>query len=324
MYSRVGALAVGTATSQGATSFFSAWSTKLPVHHRSHARWTGICEHSTYLKMWRVVHGNSWNCVNESAQAKGDGNPKGCTRQVRSSVFLLVALLNRRFVSYCTLQAAFKTMKTEHNLSQELLTTAMKEIKALRHSVADGLAGNWPIKSIGAYLQFDSHPTLDKWRRLIYACYTNKNGRARTSRRNIWLYEAHHFKFSSYWSICFEIAQRVTDLLRDKLHHLSAQLADSQTKVRELEEEKRSVWCKALNDCQIQASKSQVLLILGKFFNNFSTLSDLQVMFRGQSERFSSPFIQTWDRNIRRPVRCSLFKNSSWHCPAKVTWSPGF
>jgi hypothetical protein len=37
-------------------------------------------------------------------------------------------------------------------------------------------------------------------------------------------------------------AQRVNDLLRDKLHNTSAQLAEVTSRLRELEDEKREVW----------------------------------------------------------------------------------
>lgn len=50
--------------------------------------------------------------------------------------------------------------------------------------------------------------------------------------------------------ICFaefqNLARRVNDLLRDKLYHTSAQLAEAMGKLRELEDEKRKVWDRTL------------------------------------------------------------------------------
>lgn len=51
------------------------------------------------------------------------------------------------------------------------------------------------------------------------------------------------------------LGQRVNDLLRDKLHHTMAQLADATSRTRELEEDKRDLWNRNLQ----QSSQNEVL-----------------------------------------------------------------
>lgn len=62
-----------------------------------------------------------------------------------------------------------------------------------------------------------------------------------------WLY-ARSFSYFiiALWFFWDVKAQRVNDLLRDKLHNTSAQLADVNGRLRELEDEKREVWTDTL------------------------------------------------------------------------------
>lgn len=60
-------------------------------------------------------------------------------------------------------------------------------------------------------------------------------------------------------------AQQVTDLLRNKLHHQSSQLADAQSRVSELEEEKRGSLRELLAARQDARREYTLLMAVGSF-----------------------------------------------------------
>ena len=67
-------------------------------------------------------------------------------------------------------------------------------------------------------------------------------------------------------------AQQVTDILRNKLHHQSSQLADSFNRVKELEEEKRGSLRELLLARDDEKRHFELLMVVGQFslkYNGF-------------------------------------------------------
>ena len=68
------------------------------------------------------------------------------------------------------------------------------------------------------------------------------------------------------------LAHQVTDLLRGKLHHQGCQLADAQSRITELEGEKRGVMQEFLQARQEGKDEFEVLVSVGSLYIPISLL----------------------------------------------------
>ncbi|TFK37394.1 hypothetical protein BDQ12DRAFT_713501 [Crucibulum laeve] len=116
--------------------------------------------------------------------------------------------INEMGETYSTLFTSFKSLKKAHDSPQVTIQEVAKDLRETRKFATEALGSIEPL--------------------------LNETGR--------------YAKLADTKAIITELqdelagSQRVTDLLRDKLHNLSTSLAEAQGRVKDLEEEKRSVW----------------------------------------------------------------------------------
>ncbi|EDQ98999.1 uncharacterized protein LACBIDRAFT_335465 [Laccaria bicolor S238N-H82] len=116
-----------------------------------------------------------------------------------------------------SLHSSFVALGKSHEASEASLSQAVAEVTEIKRSVADALTSVRPLLEVGG-------------------------GFSRVSEMRDTIQELQRELGSS---------QRVTDLLRDKLHHLSSQLADAQARIKDFEDTERgtlSVLCDRLDD----------------------------------------------------------------------------
>jgi hypothetical protein len=138
----------------------------------------------------------------------------------------------------------FRELKKGHDSQKSLYSAVVKEFEQTKTLAKSGLQGKISTHTFEQYsvahFLLALEPMLD-----------DSNTMARAQDTKIILKELHddllackfpihplnRFRTSSKYRLY--AAQQVTDLLRNKLHHQSSQFADAQSRVSELEEEKR-------------------------------------------------------------------------------------
>ncbi|KAF8194624.1 hypothetical protein BJ912DRAFT_177942 [Pholiota molesta] len=125
--------------------------------------------------------------------------------RLRASVETAKKGIAKLLIEYATLGEHLRELKKGHDSQKSLYSAVVKEFEQTKTLAKSGLQA--------------LEPMLD-----------DSNTMARAQDTKIILKELHDDLVAS---------QQVTDLLRNKLHHQSSQLADAQSRVSELEEEKR-------------------------------------------------------------------------------------
>ncbi|EDR04521.1 uncharacterized protein LACBIDRAFT_304260 [Laccaria bicolor S238N-H82] len=126
--------------------------------------------------------------------------------------------------NYESLHSSFVALGKSHEASAASLSQAVAEATEIKRSAADALASK--VASTGSFAMLTTSPLPLGVKPLLEA----GGGLSRASEMRDTIQELQGKLGSS---------QRVTDLLRDKLHHLSSQLADAQARIKDFEDTER-------------------------------------------------------------------------------------